>query len=581
MPAKDLETMRHSLSHVMAAAVLEMFPETKLAIGPAIENGFYYDFDLPRTLIPEDLALLEEAMKKIIKADYVFERTNVPVAEALHEAKKNGQIYKAELIEDLIKSGEKTVSFYRMNNFTDLCRGPHLTSTGKIGAFKLTSIAGAYWRGDEKNKMLQRIYGVAFADQKELDDYLKNLEEAEKRDHRKLGKELGLFIFSNLVGPGLPLYTFKGNIVLNEIVKYITELQHSIGYQEVYTPNINKAELFKVSGHYEKYRDSMFKVTSNYTKEEYFLKPMNCPQHTQLYAAEKRSYRDLPIRIADFANLYRDEKPGELTGLTRLRCFRQDDGHVFCREDQIKEEFSNILKIVEKFLKTFGMECEIRLSLWDPKQPEAYLGEPKVWEKSQKMLKEILQTNKVKSYEAVGEAAIYGPKMDLLSKDAVGREWQVSTIQLDFIMPERFGLKYVDKDGKEKTPVMIHRAIAGSPERFLGVLIEHYGGVFPTWLAPVQVQIIPVSDKFTKLAQKVTNDFKSADIRVEIDQTTESVGKKIRNAEMMKIPYMIVVGEKEEKSGLLPIRSYSKGDLGTTKKDEFIKKLAKEIKERI
>jgi threonyl-tRNA synthetase len=580
MSEQNLETMRHSLSHILAAAVIEMFPEAKLAIGPAVENGFYYDFDLPRTLIPEDLALLEERMIKIIKADYPFERAEVPAEEALKQAKKSNQIYKADLIEELIKEGTKTVSFYRVNSFTDLCRGPHVKSTKEVGAFKLTSIAGAYWRGDEKNKMLQRIYGVAFKDKKDLDNYLEMLAEAEKRDHRKLGKELGLFVFSDLVGPGLPLFTNRGTVILQEIVKYSSELQKTIGYQEVHTPNINKAELFKVSGHYEKYQDSMFKVISNYSKEEYFLKPMNCPQHTQLYAAEKRSYRDLPIRIADFANLYRDEKPGELNGLTRLRCFRQDDGHVFCREDQIKEEFKNVLGIIEKALKTYGMKYEIRLSLWDPKHPESYLGDPKTWEKSQKILKDILKDNKVKSYEAVGEAAIYGPKMDLISKDSVGREWQISTIQLDFIMPKRFDLKYVDNDGKEKTPVMIHRAIVGSPERFLGILIEHYAGVFPTWLAPVQVQLIPVSDKFIDFAKTTAKKFSNANIRVNIDETTESVGKKIRNAELLKIPYMIVVGEKEEKSGLLPIRSYKDGDLGNIKPETFVESLTKEIIER-
>jgi len=578
--SKDLQTMRHSLSHVMAAAVLEMFPEAKLAIGPAIDNGFYYDFDLPRTLIPEDLALLEEKMKKIVKSDEVFERTEVPIDKALEEAKKVGQPYKAELIEDLKKNDEKTVTFYRMGNFTDLCAGPHLKSTKEIGAFKLVSIAGAYWRGDEKNKMLQRIYGVGFETEKDLQEYLDRIAEAEKRDHRRLGKELGLFVFSELVGPGLPLYTAKGNTTLQEISKYSSELQHGIGYEEVLTPNLNKAELFKVSGHYEKYKDDMLKVSSNYTKEEYFLKPMNCPQHTQLYAAEKRSYRDLPIRIADFANLYRDEKPGELNGLTRLRYFQQDDGHAFVREDQIKEELKNVLGVIVEALKTYDMDYSIRLSLWDPKHREKYLGEPEVWERMQMLLKEFLDENKIEHTIGVGEAALYGPKIDMMSTDSMGREWQISTIQLDYNMPQRFGLSYVDSDGSEKTPVMIHRAIIGSPQRFLGILIEHYAGAFPVWLAPVQVRIIPVSEKFNKFAVKVAGEFKDAGIRVEIDESDETVGKKIRQAQILKVPYSIVVGEKEEKSGKLPIRSYKKGDLGEVEPKKFIETLTKEIRER-
>jgi threonyl-tRNA synthetase len=578
--SKDLQIMRHSLSHVMAAAVLEMFPEAKLAIGPAIENGFYYDFELPRTLIPEDLLLIEERMNKIVKDGLPFEKTEVPVVDALKEAKKIGQIYKAELIEDLKKSGEKKVSFYRMGNFTDLCAGPHLKTTKEIGAFKLTSIAGAYWRGDEKNKMLQRIYGVGFATEKDLKEYLDKVAEAEKRDHRKLGKELGLFVFSDLVGPGLPLYTAKGNIVLQEIAKYSSELQHRIGYSEVLTPNINKAELFKVSGHYEKYKDDMLKVKSNYTKEEYYLKPMNCPQHTQLYASEKRSYRDLPIRIADFANLYRDEKPGELNGLTRLRYFQQDDGHAFVREDQIKDELKNVLGVIIEALKTYGMEYSIRLSLWDPSHREKYLGEPEVWERMQMLLKEFLDENRIEHTVGVGEAALYGPKIDMISTDSMGREWQISTIQVDYNMPERFGLKYVDADGTEKTPAMIHRAIIGSPQRFLGILIEHYAGAFPLWLSPVQVEIIPVSEKFNKFADKVAAEFAESGIRVQVDDSDETVGKKIRSAQILKMPYSIVVGEKEEKSGKLATRSYKKGDLGTIETKKLIAELVKEIKER-
>ena len=578
----DLEILRHSTSHVMAAAVLEMFPEVKFAIGPAIENGFYYDFDLPRTLIPEDLEIIKEKMKKIIKTNHRFEKAEISIAEALKDFKKAKQPYKVELIKELEKAGEKKVSIYKSGKFIDLCSGPHLDSTGEIpaDAFELTKISGAYWQGNEKNKMLQRIYGVAFANKKELESYLEMIEEAEKRDHRKLGKELDLFVISDLVGPGLPMYTFKGSAVRKEIINYSNELQKEIGYEEVCTPNMNKAELFKVSGHYEKYKDDMFKVISNYTKEEYFLKPMNCPQHTQIYASKLRSYKDLPIRIADFANLYRDEKPGELNGLARLRCFCQDDGHSFCREDQIKDEFLSVLSAVEKAMITYGMKYVIRLSLWDPKTPEKYLGDAKTWKRSQEILEKILKEKKIDYYRAEGEAAIYGPKMDLLSKDSLGREWQISTIQLDFIMPQRFNLKYVDENGKEKTPVMVHRAIVGSPERFMGILIEHYAGAFPLWLSPVQVAILPVSEKFDKYAEKLVAKLKENNIRVEFYNQSESLGKRIREAEKQKVPYMLVVGEKEEKDGGVSVRKRGDQKQQIMQTDKFVEKILKEIKER-
>lgn len=580
--SNNLEIIRHSTAHVLASAVLQMFPEAKFAIGPAIENGFYYDFELPRTLIPEDLPILEEKMRAIIKANHPFERADVSIKDALEDFKKAKQDYKVELIKDLEKEGNEKVSVYKSGSFVDLCSGPHLDSTGEIpvDSVKLTKISGAYWRGDEKNKMLQRIYGVAFGNKKDLKNYLHMMEEAEKRDHRKLGKELDLFCFSDLVGPGLPLYTHKGAIIRKEIIKYSNDLQKEIGYEEVHTPNINKAELFKVSGHYEKYHDDMLKVISNYTKEEYFLKPMNCPQHTQIYASKLRSYKELPIRISDFANLYRDEKPGELSGLARLRCFCQDDGHSFCREDQIKEEFLSVLSAVKKAMATYGMKYVIRLSLWNPKTPEKYLGDAKVWERSQKILEEILKSNKVEYYRAEGEAAIYGPKMDLVSKDSLGREWQISTIQLDFIMPERFGLKYIDEKGKEKTPVMVHRAIVGSPERFMGILIEHYAGAFPTWLSPVQVAVIPVSEKFEKYASELVSKFKEADIRVELHSDSESLGKRIREAEKQKIPYMLVVGEKEEKDSSVTIRQRGEKKQEVLKVEKFIEKISKEIKEK-
>lgn len=577
-----LNLLRHSTAHVLAAAVLEMFPEAKFGTGPAIENGFYYDFDLPRTLIPEDLEIIEDKMKEIIKANYPFEKAEISAADAKADFAKLGQDYKLELISELAEAGEK-ISVYKSGQFVDLCSGPHLDSTGeiKIDALKLTKISGAYWKANENNKQMQRIYGVVFEDKNALKEYLHMIEEAEKRDHRKLGKELGLFIFSDLIGPGLPIYTPKGAIIRREIIKYSNELQTEIGYQEVHTPNINKAELFKVSGHYDKYKEDMFRVVSNYTEEEYFLKPMSCPQHTQVYASQMRSYKDLPLRISDFSNLYRDEKPGELSGLTRLRCFCQDDGHCFCREDQIKDEFASVLQAVKKVMATYGMTYKIRLSFWDPKQPEKYLGDASVWEKSQKLLEDILIENQIEYFKAEGEAAIYGPKMDLISHDSLGRKWQISTIQLDFIMPQRFKLTYIDSDGKEKTPVMIHRALVGSPERFMGILIEHYAGAFPTWLSPVQVMVIPVSEeKFGAYAAEVKEKLIAAGVRVEVDATAEGLGKRIRNADKQKIPYMLVVGEKEMESQTVAVRPRGTKEQATISVDEFIEKIVTEIRDK-
>jgi len=579
-----LELKRHSLAHILAAAVTELWPTAKLAIGPAIDNGFYYDIDFgDKKITDADLKIIEKKMAHLLKQNLKFERSEKKISDALKAAKSAGEIYKAELIADLKTQGESVVSYYTVGNFTDLCRGPHIANTNAIkpGSFKLDKLAGAYWRGNEKNKMLTRIYGLAFNTKEELDNYLKMLAEAEKRDHRKLGKELGLFVFSDLVGPGLPLYTHKGALVRKLLIDYCNELQGAIGYQEVHTPNMNKAELFKISGHYEKYKEDMFRVVSNYTEEEYFLKPMNCPQHTQIYAAQARSYKDLPIRIADFANLYRDERPGELNGLSRLRCFCQDDGHCFCREDQIKEEFVAVLETVKKAMQTYGMKYKIRLSLWDPKKPEKYLGEPKTWEKAQKLLVEILMENKIEFFKAEGEAAIYGPKMDLLANDSLGREWQISTIQLDFIMPQRFGLEYTAADGQKKTPVMIHRAIIGSPERFLGILIEHYAGAFPVWLSPVQIKIVSVAEAHIPACKKLAAELLTAGLRVEIDDANETVGNKIRKAVAEKVPYMLVIGDKEASSPNLAVRDRGAQDTREVAKPEFIAAVQEKIKNRL
>ncbi len=579
----NIELKRHSLAHIMATAIKELWPSAQLAIGPAIDNGFYYDIDFGDIKIAEtDLKNIEKKMAFLIKQNLKFERTEKEIGSALKEAKTAGEIYKAELLEGLKTQGEKTVSFYSVGKFTDLCRGPHIENTNQIkaGSYKLHKLAGAYWRGDEKNKMLTRIYGLAFNTKDELDEYLKMIAEAEKRDHRKIGKEQNLFVFSDLVGPGLPLYTVKGAILRREIVKYSNELQSAIGYQEVYTPNMNKAELFKVSGHYEKYKEDMLRVISNYSEEEYFLKPMNCPHHTQIYASQAKSYRDLPIRLSDFANLYRDERPGELSGLTRLRCFCQDDGHSFCREDQIKDEFVAVLGAIKKAMATYGMPYKIRLSLWDQTKPEKYLGDASTWEKSQKLLTEILEENKIDYFPAVGEAAIYGPKMDLISRDSLGRDWQLSTIQLDFIMPQRFKLTYTDSDGKEKTPVMIHRALIGSPERFMGIIIEHYAGAFPVWLSPVQVKIVSVAETHIPACQKLAAKFKDAGIRVEVDDANETVGNKIRKAVNEKVPYMLVIGDKEMNSPLLNVRDRGAQETREIATDKFIAEVQEKINKR-
>jgi len=578
---QNIEVIRHSLDHVMMQALRHLYDAIP-GVGPSIENGFYHDFDAEHQVTEAELRKIEKEMKKIIRQNLPIERKVMSIDEGIKFLEEKGYKYTLELAEDLKTKGETEISFYEQGDFMNMCKGPHVESTGKLNpeAFKLTKLAGAYWRGSEKNKMLQRIYGVAFENKEELEKHLEMLKEAEKRDHRKLGKELDLFVFSNLVGPGLPLYTFKGATIRREIINYSNELQKAIGYQEVHTPNINKAELFKVSGHYEKYKEDMLKVVSNYTEEEYFLKPMNCPHHTQIYASKMRSYKELPLRIADFANLYRDEKPGELSGLTRLRCFCQDDGHSFCREDQIKDEFVSVLGVIKKAMKTYNMNYIIRLSLWDKNCQEKYLGDAVIWEKSQKLLEEILIENKIDYFRAEGEAAIYGPKMDLISRDSLGREWQISTIQLDFIMPQRFGLKYVDHNGMDQTPVMIHRAIVGSPERFLGILIEHYAGNFPVWLSPVQVKVISVGESHIEFCHKLANDFIKEGIRVEVDDSNETVGKKIKKATNEKAPYLLVVGDREMNSDNLSVRNRGTRESREINKKDFIEEIKESIKFR-
>jgi len=569
MAKYNIDTIRHSLSHVMAAAVEEMFPEVKLGIGPAIENGFYYDFDLPRTLIPEDLALIEQKMRKIIASGVKFEKAELDSKTALEELYKTDQLYKIELVKDLVETGEKEVSIYKTGKFVDLCKGPHVDSVSdllKVG-FKLDKISGAYWKGDEKNKMLQRIYALAFETQKELGDYLKLREEAEKRDHKKLGRELELFIFDE-TAPGMPYWLPKGLRLYNTLVEFWRKEHEERGYQEIKTPLLNKKELYIKSGHWDHYRNDMFLVETK-EKEVYGVKPMNCPNAIVVYQLKPRSYRELPLRYSDCDTLHRAELSGTLNGLFRVRMFSQDDAHTFISEDQVEQEYKDILEIVEKFYKKFDLEYSFRLST----RPDKFMGDKKVWNKAEAILKEILETSGKKYVIKEGDGAFYGPKIDILMKDSLGREWQMGTIQLDFQLPLNFDLKYIDKDGKEKTPVIIHRVVYGSLERFIGILTEHFAGAFPVWIAPVQTVVLPISDKVNDYAENVLKELKSANVRVEIDLRTESIGKKIRDAEMQKIPYMLIVGGREAEAKKVSVRRYGEGDLGSMDITEVIKKI--------
>src|SRR3990172_5418150 len=573
-----IERMRHSSAHVLAMAVMEMFPEAKLAIGPTVENGFYYDVDLPRTLIPEDLALLEEKMKKYIKMDLSFEHYFEPKAKAIEFLKKIKQDYKVEMAEEL---DVPEISFYKNGSvFVDMCEGPHLESTKQIGAFKLTKIAGAYWRGDEKNKMLQRIYGVCFETKKELDAYLHQQEEAKKRDHRLLGQQLKLFTSSPLVGAGLPLLQPNGAIIRRELEEYLWQLHKDRGYVRVWTPHIAKYELYVTSGHAEKFGDELFSVKGK--EEDFILKPMNCPHHMQIFADNQFSYRDMPIRYFEPATVYRDEKSGQLGGLTRVRSITQDDGHLFCRTSQMGEEFKTIISIIKEFYTTMGMMDQywVRLSLRDPEHKEKYLGTDEVWNTAEGSLKDLCDAEKLPYKSVEGEAAFYGPKLDFMFKDAIGREWQLATIQCDFNLPIRFDLSFTNEAGEKERPVVIHRAISGALERFMGVMIEHFAGAFPTWLAPLQVQIIPIAETHHDFAKKITEDLRKAGIRVHIDDRNESLGKRIREAEVQKIPYMLVIGDKEVEKDSVAARNLHTKKQEVMTVTEFQKMIVEEVKDR-
>lgn len=581
--------LRHSLAHVMAEAVLEIFPEGKVAIGPPVENGFYYDFDLPRSLTPEDLSAIEAKMRRIIAEDHPFVCREVSAEEAL--ALFKDQPYKIELIAGLAKGldeygethhGDTVISTYKHDTFEDLCRGPHLDSTGKIPAdsFKLMSIAGAYWRGDEKNRQLQRIYGTGWNSKDELDQYLHMLEEARRRDHRRLGKDLGLFFFAEEVGPGLPLFTPKGEIIRHEMEQYVREVQTRYGYQHVWTGNVVKEQLYHKSGHYENYRDSMFPPMVESEDLVFRLKPMNCPSHMTLYnQMGVISYRELPLRWAEFATLYRYEDSGALNGLTRVRALTQDDCHIFCRPDQIEEEFTLALNLIREVLNTYQFsDYKVRLSLRGDEGK--FVADDEKWEQATNALRSALDANNVAYFEERGEAAFYGPKADFIARDVLGREWQLSTIQVDFIQPARLDCEYIGEDGQSHTPVLLHRAVTGTTERFMGVLIEHYAGAFPLWLAPVQAVIVPITDKQADFAVQVRKKLQAAGLRVEIDASRDRMQGKIRRAQLQKIPYMLIIGNKEQEADTVSVRLRSGEDLGAIPVDAFIERAVAEVRAR-
>lgn len=581
MKEEQIENIRHSAAHMLAAAVLELYPGTKLAIGPTIENGFYYDFLFPNGMVlsENDLPKIEETMKKITKGHHKFIGRTVTVAQAKEEEKD--QPFKLELINEFAGEG-KDLTMYESGPFQDLCRGGHVENTKEIplDGLKLQRVAGAYWRGSEKNPMLTRIYGLLFATKEELDAYLLQLEEAKKRDHRKVGVELDLFTFSDLVGAGLALWTPKGTLLRNTLDEFVWQLRAERGYQKVTIPHITKKELYEVSGHWDKFKDDLFKITTR-EGHEFAMKPMNCPHHTQIYNHLSRSYRDLPQRYAETTMVYRDEQTGELSGLSRVRCITQDDAHVFCRESQVKEEMFKIWDIIEIFYKATGFgKLKVRLSLHDPEHFEKYLGTKEVWEKTENQLRELVRERGADAYEAKGEAAMYGPKIDFIAHDSLGREWQVATIQIDRNQPERFDLTCVNEQGEKERVVMIHAAIMGSIERFLAVLIEHHAGAFPVWVSPIQVQLAPVSSKHVEGARKIFIELEAGGIRVATDEADETLGNKVRKAAGQKIPYIVVIGDKELAGEEWMIRVRGEKDQIKMSKEDFINKIKNEIAER-
>jgi threonyl-tRNA synthetase len=557
-----LDTIRHSTAHLMAMAVQELFPGTQVTIGPVIENGFFYDFGTDRPFTDDDLRRIEEKMAEIVKRDLPVRREVLSRDEAIETFEKLGEKYKVEIIKGI--PGDEPLSVYRQGEWFDLCRGPHVPSTGKLGAFKLTSVAGAYWRGDERNAMLQRIYGTAWADKDDLAAYVKRVEEAKARDHRKLGKELDLFTFSHFA-PSMPIFLPKGASIYNTLVDFVRAFYLRDGYSEVVTPLIWDTEIFKISGHYDNYRDNMF--FSEVDEREYGMKPMNCPGHTQIFAMERRSYRDLPIRYADFARLHRYERSGVTHGLVRVRSFAQDDAHLFVTPDQIEHEIDRELRLIKEIYDIFDFK-EVRIAL--STRPEKRLGTDEIWDNAERGLENALKKNGVDYHINPGEGAFYGPKLEFQVTDAIGRPWQLGTIQLDYALPERFQLRYIGADNGEHQPVMIHRAILGSIERFIGIIIEHFAGAFPLWLAPVQAAVLPLSEKFLDYGRETTAKIRAAGLRVETDESNEKLGAKIRDAQLKKTPYMLVVGEKEVAAGTVSVRKRTGGDQASMSVDEFV-----------
>ena len=576
----NIDVIRHSLAHLLAAAVLEKFPKAKLGIGPTIENGFYYDFKISRSFTPEDLADFEKVIKRLIKEDLPFKGKKITPVVARKLFKD--QPFKLELIKDFIKEKKQLTAYSTGNIFMDLCKGGHVKNTKeiKLDAFKLTSVAGAYWKGDEKKAQLQRIYGVAFGTKKELKDYLWQQEEAKKRDHKILGAKLDLFTFSELVGPGLPLWTPKGTLLRDILDNFVWSLRRKRGYERVEIPHITKKKLYEVSGHWDKFNDGLFKIKTR-EGHEFAMKPMNCPHHIEIFKRKQWSYRDMPQRYANTTMCYRDEQTGELAGLSRTRAFTQDDAHVFCREGEMKEEFLKIWDIIDEFYKTVGFSSlEVHISGHDPKNFKAYLGTKNLWQNAENALKNIAKGRGVEVKLMPGEAAFYGPKIDFIARDSLGREWQVATIQLDMNLPERFDIFCIDEKGEHERLVVIHAAIMGSIERFLSIFIEHTGGEFPTWLSPVQVQILPISQKQDAYAKKVIKILQDAEVRVELTPSNETLGKRIREGEVQKTPYLLVIGDKEAKIDSVAVRKRGRGDIGIQKLSKFVEEISKEIAKR-
>lgn len=576
------DTFWHSSAHLMAEAIEIYFPGTRFGIGPTVDNGFYYDIDLPggQQLTEKDLERIEKKMLELSREKEDIVRSSISKADALKLFTEKGDELKLELISEL---EDGTITLYKQGNFTDLCRGPHLPNSGYIKAIRLMSIAGAYWRGDEKNKMLTRVYGITFPKQKMLEEYLVLLEEAKKRDHRKIGKELELFTFSEAVGQGLPLWLPKGAQLRAQLEDFLKKIQKRFGYDQVITPHIGDVHLYKTSGHYEKYGKDSFQVIKTPAEgEEYLLKPMNCPHHCEIYKSKPHSYKDLPLRMAEFGTVYRYEMSGELHGLTRVRGFTQDDAHIFCRPDQLKDEFKKVIDIVFIIFKALDFkEYTAQISLRDPEKPEKYIGTPENWDKAELAIIEACEEKGLRTVTETGEAAFYGPKLDFMVKDALGRSWQLGTIQVDYNLPERFQLEYIGADDKRHRPVMIHRAPFGSMERFVAVLIEHTAGKFPLWLTPDQVVVMPISEKYNDYAAKVSELLNFSDIRSFVDDRNEKIGRKIRDNELKRIPYLLIVGEKEEETQTVAVRRQGEGDKGTMEVSEFILFIQEEIKKQL